>query len=598
MQNINPKLLETLKQRNIGINLNGLNKGAPTRNKTPEKASRRDSSPMDSGINSMMGSTSSKFRVRNIPSGNNEEAMMRSSFTKTTNKLPPRPGTATKTNPFMQTAPSQTSLHKGRPMTSQSGRSMMSSKGPFMRSESTRMSDDEDNNEINFVNMDEDNELEERVREELEIFNDIADLNDMRLAEIINVDVDMLNKVTRAEMKVDLSFNSLQYAGELLQSLRQLKLNNSIIGSLRDIGNSFKNLEILWISKCGMKDLAGLSSFPKLQELYAPYNNIKDLSDIIFHSHLQVLDLEGNEIEKLETLENLMSLEKLNTLTISSNPICKNANYEHKVFEILPNLEVLNDIFKDEVTIQNTQNGTQKNNEQGFDDERIREIYSRFEKLKFFPVEDFEENTRQVILKDMAKEPSEEDIIMMSVKKTAKKFTNAQDPDDFGKFSMKATSKKSKGMHLQRPQTSKPRIGAKGSSIFSDMDRLSRFGHEASDLIHQTDEAFAGNPLKALRHRRKNQFTAGFENFKGENITKPKDIMKLIEEFEVNRDSEDEENKNSEMSVSVPSSQHLDSEGDMRSYRSNTQPENTEPQPSGRANSLMQVNIFFFIFFF
>ncbi len=556
MHSVSSKLLETLKKKNIDLNFDQLKKVNSSRRKNSESLSKREKSPVeDRGNSSMMGATNSKFRVRKsaVP-GNIDDALMRQSFSKNMTGGLLKSTSGTKSDLKMKTMPSTNFLQKGVFMSTQS-----SWREAVGKSESRLSEGDNDlDNDINFLNMDGDDDIDARIREEMEIFNDIAGLNEVKLAELIKVDdVDSLAQVTKAEMRVDLSFNSLQYAGDVLKNLRQLKLNGSIINSLRDIGNSFKNLEILWISKCGMKDLAGLSCFPKLKELYAPYNHITDLSHIIMHDNLQVLDLEGNEIENVETLENLLSIDNLNNLNLSSNPICKITNYEIRVFETLPQLEYLNDQTKDEIQEQKTSkyNAEAPEDIEENNDESIKQLYEKFRKLKLFEVDEFEENSRQVIAKNISKEPTEEELIMMSVKKTSKKVKACeQDPDDFGKFTMQTSSKKS----LMRPQSSKARIGAKPTSIFSDVDRLKNFGVEGSDLNQQTDQIFAGNPLKALRHRRKHQFTSGVETIGGEDFSKPKDIMKLIEEFEVAHDSEDEEEENKKSENSIPSSQKLE----------------------------------------
>ena len=49
-----------------------------------------------------------------------------------------------------------------------------------------------------------------------------------------------------------------------------------------------------------MEDISGIHGMPKLSELYASFNSINDLSGICFHENLNVLDLEDNEIEKLD----------------------------------------------------------------------------------------------------------------------------------------------------------------------------------------------------------------------------------------------------------------------------------------------------------
>jgi len=593
MQNLNSKLLEVLKQKNLAIDLDKFNAKASVANKANKESLRLDSSHGDLDSASTLSSfTSPKFRVRCRTAKNQEEPATPIIAAKNVGMLGLRPTTATnKFDLMVKTVSTPMTSSKGRPMTAQSGVSTSSSRGPMMRLESTRVSDDDYENEINFIDMDRDNELDEKIREELEIFNDIAGLNEEKLSEIIGVEVDRLEKVTKVEMKVDLSFNSLQQGGEILKGLQQLKLNNSIITSLRDIGNSFRNLEILWVSKCGLKDLAGLSSFPKLSELYAPYNNINDLSDIIFHSSLEILDLEGNDIQDLKTVANLKTLDKLNSLALGSNPVCTVKNYEKQVCDLLPQIQYLNDEPRDQIhaKLPSQSDNTAPEDINPLDDARVKLMCSKFKKFDLFAVEEFEENSRQIILSNISKEPTEEEILTMSVKKRSKKLnTSTDDIGEFGRFSIKASTKKS----LQRPQTSKARIGSKTTSIFSNTDKLQNFAQKASDIINQTDQAFAGNPLKALRHRRKNQFTSGFENVKGEQISKPKDIIKLIEEFEVDESESEEDFKKSEQSL--PSSQNLDQESAHNRSATLHSEYQTEPQQSsGRANSLAQVYLIF-----
>lgn len=79
-----------------------------------------------------------------------------------------------------------------------------------------------------------------------------------------------------------------------------LHLSNSIVPSIRDIGTSFKRLKVLWISRCGLKDIGGLVAFEKLEELYASFNHVDDLYDLTYLNSLKILDLEGNDVSDLE----------------------------------------------------------------------------------------------------------------------------------------------------------------------------------------------------------------------------------------------------------------------------------------------------------
>ena len=82
-----------------------------------------------------------------------------------------------------------------------------------------------------------------------------------------------------------------------MQSLEWLKLNDSVIPSFRDIGTSFKNVQVLYLGRCELKEVQGIQAFEQLEELYMGYNEIDDLFDIGFIQHLKVLDLEGNNVK-------------------------------------------------------------------------------------------------------------------------------------------------------------------------------------------------------------------------------------------------------------------------------------------------------------
>ena len=62
-----------------------------------------------------------------------------------------------------------------------------------------------------------------------------------------------------------------------MPNLKSIKVNNSIMTSLRDIGSSLKMIEALSASFSTIKDLSGILSFPVLKELYLPYNQISDV---------------------------------------------------------------------------------------------------------------------------------------------------------------------------------------------------------------------------------------------------------------------------------------------------------------------------------
>ncbi|XP_054998565.1 leucine-rich repeat-containing protein 56 isoform X3 [Sorex araneus] len=170
--------------------------------------------------------------------------------------------------------------------------------------------------------------------------------------------VDDLRQVSRLELCADTRQSSLGNFGVHLPNLRQLKLNGSRLGSVRDLGTSLGHLQVLWLARCGLSDLDGIGSFPALKELYVSYNDISDLSPLCLLETLEVLDLEGNSVEELGQVRYLHLCPRLAMLTLEGNPVClrpcppataaaqplQEYNYRAEVRRLLPQLQVLDDL--------------------------------------------------------------------------------------------------------------------------------------------------------------------------------------------------------------------------------------------------------------
>uniref|UniRef100_A0A8C4V0L5 Leucine rich repeat containing 56 n=1 Tax=Falco tinnunculus TaxID=100819 RepID=A0A8C4V0L5_FALTI len=166
--------------------------------------------------------------------------------------------------------------------------------------------------------------------------------------------VDDLQQVKALEMRVDTRENSLGNFGAYLPNLRELKLNNSLLVSVRDLGTTLSHLCVLWMACCGLSDLDGISSCSSLKELYIAYNDISDLSQLTWLDHLEVLDLEENNIEDINQMQYLGLCRKLSRLTVEGNLIClkPNAesaedpgyNYRAEVKNLIPHLEYLDEV--------------------------------------------------------------------------------------------------------------------------------------------------------------------------------------------------------------------------------------------------------------
>ena len=106
-------------------------------------------------------------------------------------------------------------------------------------------------------------------REEVE---DVIDLNEKFLSLALGVDTNDLAIMTKIELRVDSRHHNLQVTGEIMPQLDLLKLNDSVISCFRDIGTSFKNVRVLHIARCEIREVQGIQAFKQLNELYISYN--------------------------------------------------------------------------------------------------------------------------------------------------------------------------------------------------------------------------------------------------------------------------------------------------------------------------------------
>lgn len=149
------------------------------------------------------------------------------------------------------------------------------------------------------------------------------------------------------DLKVDAvgAGQRVECLGEMLPGLRQLRLSQSHICTVRDLGTSLQNLRVLWLCRCCLQELSGISVMPILEELYVSFNDITDLSPLVTHDTLQVLDLEGNLVEDFAEVQSLGGVTTLRELNLSMNPVGKKEGMSRQIIlEALPQLQVLDDL--------------------------------------------------------------------------------------------------------------------------------------------------------------------------------------------------------------------------------------------------------------
>lgn len=147
------------------------------------------------------------------------------------------------------------------------------------------------------------------------------------------------------ESQVNTTESTLTCIGDQFPNLRKLRLNNSVIYSIRDIGCTFSNLRFLSLARCGITSLCGISTISNtVEELYLAFNKITDVSDLMGMDSLQVIDLEENQISDLTNIEFLTCCSGLKSLTLTGNPCVDDPEeYRVKVAKLLPSLVYLDE---------------------------------------------------------------------------------------------------------------------------------------------------------------------------------------------------------------------------------------------------------------
>nr|CAH8848263.1 unnamed protein product [Trichobilharzia regenti] len=171
-------------------------------------------------------------------------------------------------------------------------------------------------------------------------------LTGQRLREITGCED--LKMVITLDMQFDTDRMAAGNFGVYLPNLKQLRLSNSNIRTVRDLGTGLNNLEVAWMPRCCLISLDGISSFTKLVELYVAFNEISDLSPCAMLDIIELIDLEGNLIEDKSSLSYLHLCRNLTTITLEGNPLVTKCGgkirYRKIVKKMLPQITVLDDI--------------------------------------------------------------------------------------------------------------------------------------------------------------------------------------------------------------------------------------------------------------
>ncbi|XP_014860306.1 PREDICTED: acidic leucine-rich nuclear phosphoprotein 32 family member E isoform X2 [Poecilia mexicana] len=119
--------------------------------------------------------------------------------------------------------------------------------------------------------------------------------------------------------------------------------SRSADGEVEGLTDEFTELEFLSVVNVGLSSLAKLPSLPKLRKLELSDNNLSGSLDTLAQKcpNLTYLNLSGNKIKELSTLEALQNLKSLQSLDLFNCEITSLEDYRESVFELLPQVTYL-----------------------------------------------------------------------------------------------------------------------------------------------------------------------------------------------------------------------------------------------------------------
>jgi hypothetical protein len=94
-------------------------------------------------------------------------------------------------------------------------------------------------------------------RENEKFLNGEINLIEFIISKYTNVDIKNISELEKLSIKIHAEFGLLNQFGQKLPKLKELRLNGSNIISIPNIGTEFRNLLILQVNKCNIKDLSG-----------------------------------------------------------------------------------------------------------------------------------------------------------------------------------------------------------------------------------------------------------------------------------------------------------------------------------------------------
>ncbi|KAJ8681938.1 hypothetical protein QAD02_017730 [Eretmocerus hayati] len=134
----------------------------------------------------------------------------------------------------------------------------------------------------------------------------------------------------------------LEKRGRKPAEITEFVLDNCRSTNIVGLTDEFVALETLSLINVGLTSLKGFPKLPNLKKLELSDNRISNGLNLLHTSpKLTHLNLSGNRIKDLDTLQPLKDFKNLKSLDLFNNEATNMDNYREKVFSLIPSLKYL-----------------------------------------------------------------------------------------------------------------------------------------------------------------------------------------------------------------------------------------------------------------
>ncbi|KZC11570.1 Protein TAPT1 like protein, partial [Dufourea novaeangliae] len=141
-----------------------------------------------------------------------------------------------------------------------------------------------------------------------------------------------------------------------LFQIRELVLDNCRSTYIVGLTDEFAALESLSLINVGLTSLKGFPKLTSLRKLELSDNRISGGLNLLQSSpKLTTLNLSGNKIKDLDTLQPLKEFKNLKNLDLFNNEVTELDNYRDKVFSLIPSLRYLDGFDIDDCEVDDTE---------------------------------------------------------------------------------------------------------------------------------------------------------------------------------------------------------------------------------------------------